>query len=110
MFAAFVAQNPIRHARLILNAYQWAAVVAAIAGIAGYFDIVSGAGELFTKFGRAAGTFKDPNVYGPFLVPALLLTLPAAFDPAGEVSGSTNSDGFAPGHGTASQLFERRVG
>ena len=33
---------------------------------------MAGADELFTKFGRASGTFKDPNVYGPFLIPGLL--------------------------------------
>jgi hypothetical protein len=31
-----------------------------------------GAYDLFTEFGRARGTFKDPNVLGAFLVPALL--------------------------------------
>ena len=75
VFAAFVARNPAKHAKLILNAYLWAAFIAAIAGIAGYFDLAPGFGELFTKFGRAAGTFKDPNVYGPFLIPALLYAL-----------------------------------
>jgi O-antigen ligase len=72
VFAAFVARRPVVHARLVLHAYQWAAFVTAIAGVVGYFDLAPGAGELFTKFGRAAGTFKDPNVYGPFLVPAML--------------------------------------
>ena len=75
VFAAFVAQNPAKHAKLIFNAYLWAAFIAATAGIAGYFDSPSGLGELFTKFGRATGTFKDPNVYGPFLIPALLYAL-----------------------------------
>ena len=75
VFAAFVARKPAAHARLILHAYQWAAFIAAIAGVIGYFDLAPGAAELFTKFGRATGTFKDPNVYGPFLVPAMLYAL-----------------------------------
>ena len=75
VFAAFVARKPVGHARLVLHAYQWAAFVAALAGVAGYFGLFPGAGELFTKFGRATGTFKDPNVYGPFLIPALLYAL-----------------------------------
>ncbi|MEQ1613905.1 MAG: O-antigen ligase family protein, partial [Hyphomicrobiaceae bacterium] len=75
VFAAFVARKPVGHSRLVLHAYQWAACVAALAGLAGYFSLFPGAGELFTKFGRATGTFKDPNVYGPFLIPALLYAL-----------------------------------
>ncbi len=35
-------------------------------GIAGYFGIAPG--DMFTVFGRAAGAFKDPNVFGPYLV------------------------------------------
>jgi O-antigen ligase len=75
VFAAFVARRPVAHATLILHAYQWAAFIAAIAGVVGYLGAVPGAADLFTKFGRAAGTFKDPNVFGPFLVPALLYAL-----------------------------------
>jgi O-antigen ligase len=72
VLAGFVARSPERHMRLIMNAYLWSAFVAAVAGVIGYFHILPGAYELFTKFDRAAGTFKDPNVFGPFLVPALL--------------------------------------
>ncbi len=75
VFAAFVARRPVLHTRLVLHAYQWAAVIAATAGIIGYFGIIPGASDLFTKFSRASGTFKDPNVYGPFLVPALVYVL-----------------------------------
>jgi hypothetical protein len=31
--------------------------------------------DLFTRIGRAEGLFKDPNVFGPFLVPAALILL-----------------------------------
>ena len=72
VFAAFVAKRPVAHTKLILHAYQWAAFITAIAGVIGYFGLAPGADEMFTKFGRATGTFKDPNVYGPFLVPGLL--------------------------------------
>lgn len=75
VMAGFIARKPVAHTRLVLHAYQWAAIIAASAGIVGFFDLLPSAGELFTKFGRAAGTFKDPNVYGPFLVPALLYAL-----------------------------------
>jgi O-antigen ligase len=75
VFAAFVAKRPLEHTRLILDAYLWAAFVGAVAGVIGYFGLVPGAFEMFTKFGRAAGTFKDPNVFGPFLVPPILYAL-----------------------------------
>lgn len=82
--AAFVARAPRETSALIMRAYVAAALLAATAGIAGYFDALPGAFEQLTKFGRASGTFKDPNVFGAFLVPAilylahLLLTRPAA--------------------------------
>lgn len=75
VFAAFVAKRPEAHARLILDAYTWAAAAAALSGIAGYFDLVPGAHELMTRWGRATGLFKDPNVFGPFLIPALVYAL-----------------------------------
>lgn len=74
-FAAFVARKPAGHAQVLLNAHLGAAIVAATAGIVGYFDVIPGSFELFTKFGRASGPFKDPNVFGPFLVPAIVYAL-----------------------------------
>src|SRR3954464_6009387 len=50
------------------------ALIAASAGIAGYFDLVPGGRDLLTLYGRARGTFKDPNVLGAFLIlPALFV-------------------------------------
>jgi len=50
------------------------AMVAAIAAIAGYFNLVPGGHDLLTLYDRARGTFKDPNVFGAFLIlPALLV-------------------------------------
>ena len=75
MMAAFVAKRPQVHTKLILDAYLWAAFISAIAGVVGYFGLAPGAAELFTKADRAAGMFKDPNVYGPFMGPAILYAL-----------------------------------
>jgi len=48
------------------------AMVAALSGIAGYFNLVPGGHDLLTLYERARGTFKDPNVLGAFLIlPAL---------------------------------------
>lgn len=37
--------------------------------------------HLFTRIGRAEGLFKDPNVFGPFLVPAALIVLEEILTP-----------------------------
>lgn len=79
MIAGFVAQNPLANMRLIFRGSMVAAIVAAACAFAGYFDLLS-TSELFTKFGRASGTFKDPNVFGPFLVPLVLYALNTALD------------------------------
>jgi O-antigen ligase len=74
-FAAWVYADPVRRMMQMMWAYTAAALFAALAGIAGYFGLVSGA-EMFTQYGRATGTFNDPNVFGPFLVaPILFLSM-----------------------------------
>ena len=75
LFAAFIARRPKEHAQLIFSAYSVAAVIAAVAALAGYFGLFPGAAELFTKYSRATGPFKDPNVFGAFLVPAIIYAL-----------------------------------
>ncbi|WP_458760786.1 O-antigen ligase family protein [Afipia sp. TerB] len=57
-------------------------VVASLAGIAGYFRLVPGGHELLTLYGRARGTFKDPNVLSAFLIlPALFSLLNVVTQP-----------------------------
>ncbi len=75
LFAGFVAKNPQAHTRLIINAYFTATIAGAVLGIAGYLDLFPGAFDLLTRYGRATGTFKDPNVFGPFLIPGLITAL-----------------------------------
>ena len=66
-FALFFAEDTERRAELCLKAYAASTVVAALCGILGYFDI-AGLGDLFSRYGRASGTFKDPNVLGSYLI------------------------------------------
>lgn len=74
-FTSYVFEAPDRRMRLLFNAYTAGAVVAAAAGIGGYFGVLPNA-QSYTGYGRAAGTFNDPNVYGPYLIaPALYLGL-----------------------------------
>lgn len=74
-FAAFVSAWPERRAPLIMNAYLISAVCAALVAITGWLA----GNETLALYGRASGTFKDPNVFGAFLVPpacyALMLVL-----------------------------------
>jgi O-antigen ligase len=72
VLAGFILKKPEAHIRLIMNAYMWSAAISALLGIIGYFDLVPGAYDLFTGFGRARGGFKDPNVFAPYLVPPLV--------------------------------------
>ena len=66
-FALFFAEDTQRRTEICLKAYAASTVIAALCGILGYFD-VAGLGELFSRYGRASGTFKDPNVLGSYLV------------------------------------------
>ena len=76
-FAATCADRPHRLA-LIMKATMVAAVIAAVLGVAGYGLKI----EALMRFGRAKGAFKDPNVYGPFLVlPLIWLTRSVMTEP-----------------------------
>jgi O-antigen ligase len=71
-FAALVTEDWTR-IRVIERAYVAAGVLSAAIGILAYFRFLPNP-ELFLLYGRAKGTFEDPNVFGPFLVlPALIL-------------------------------------
>lgn len=66
-----IYNNPEKTLNIIINAYVWAALVSTILAIMGYFHI-GPTYELFTLYGRAKGGFKDPNVFGPFIIPPML--------------------------------------
>ncbi|MBY0612605.1 MAG: O-antigen ligase domain-containing protein [Beijerinckiaceae bacterium] len=73
-FAGVFLTDTKRRFEIVSQAWTLAAVIASTCGMMGYFD-VAGSAEIFTLYGRATGTFKDPNVLGPFLCgPAILLT------------------------------------
>lgn len=71
VLGGFIAADPRRMTPLMW-AYVTGAGVAATAAVIGYFNIVPGFQELFTNYGRARGTFKDPNVLGAALAPAVV--------------------------------------
>lgn len=65
--ANYIAEAPFARMRMINSAYIAIAVVVALIGILAYVGVLPGE-DVFLKFGRAKATFKDPNVYGPFLL------------------------------------------
>ena len=68
----FADERSTRRLDLMRTAYIVTAVLAALEGMAGYFHLTPGG--LFLVEERAAGMFKDPNVFAPFLIwPALAL-------------------------------------
>ncbi|HEY4343595.1 MAG TPA: O-antigen ligase family protein [Parvibaculum sp.] len=70
-FTSYVFEAPEHRLKLMFNGYVVGAVCAALAGIGGYFGLIPGS-DSFTLFGRAMGTFNDPNVFGPYLIPPAL--------------------------------------
>lgn len=72
--AAIMADDALGRLETLRKGYLFAAWGAGFAGILGYFDI-GGLGSVFTLYGRASGTFKDPNVLGPFLVLPIVYAL-----------------------------------
>jgi hypothetical protein len=74
LFACVFSDSDPARLAIMRRAYIVTAVAAALAGAAGYFNAFPGSG-MFLVEDRAAGAFKDPNVFGPFLIwPALALS------------------------------------
>ena len=74
IFACLFAENTMTRLATMRSAYVLTAVIVALAGICGYFNAFPGAEYHFAHYGRAEGFFKDPNVFGPFLIwPALIV-------------------------------------
>src|SRR3954453_2922355 len=71
-FAMVISEDTAARLDMLRRGLVVGAVIAALAGIAGYFNLVPGGRDLLTLYDRARGTFKDPNVLGAFLI------LPAA--------------------------------
>ncbi|WP_439575573.1 O-antigen ligase family protein [Phreatobacter sp.] len=78
-FAMIAAENTEQRMAVIVRGWTLAALIATAAGLAGYFRLLPGAFDLFTLYGRAKGTFNDPNVFGPFLVLPMLMAVQAFY-------------------------------
>ncbi len=69
-----------RRARQVMVWYLAAALISAMLGILAILAPIPGRSSLLFD-GRAQGLFKDPNVFGPFLIPALLILLEETVNP-----------------------------
>jgi hypothetical protein len=77
-FAALIAEDPRRLAPIVRGTMA-AAALAALAALVGYSQIVPALSDLFLRYGRARGTFNDPNVLGAFLIFPMLIAMGRIF-------------------------------
>ena len=67
-FTVFFSERAERRATVCLKAFTAGSIVSALVGFVGYLNI-AGLGPMLTTYeGRVSGTFKDPNVFGSYLV------------------------------------------
>lgn len=71
---SFAHQTEKLSIKLIMNGYLITASLVALLGTLAYFQVIPFADELLV-YGRATAFFKDPNVFGPFLVMPALFTI-----------------------------------
>jgi hypothetical protein len=80
-FTLFFGQRTIERANICLKAFTLGAVIAAVLGILSYFEVSVFGIELI--YDRVASTFKDPNVFGSYLILAEAYVLQALLLGAG---------------------------
>lgn len=72
-FALAMTEDSARRLDALLKGYVLSAVLVSLIGILAYFNLLPSA-DAFLRYSRVKSTFKDPNVFGPFLVlPGLIL-------------------------------------
>ena len=84
MFACLFSDGNSVRLSILRRAYVLAALIATAAGFIGFFHLLPGSNIFLigspdsSSVARVSATFKDPNVYGPFLVfPLVMLMLSA---------------------------------
>jgi O-Antigen ligase len=89
-FAMVVSEDTAARLDMLRRGLIVGALIASVAGIAGYLNLVPGGHDLLTLYERARGTFKDPNVLGAFLIlPALFVLQSVVSDSFGKSFRST---------------------
>jgi len=67
MFACLFCDGNLVRLAILRRGYILAALIATAAGYIGFFHLLPGT-DIFLDNDRVSATFKDPNVYGPFLI------------------------------------------
>ena len=67
-FTIFFSERTLERGTLCLKAFTAGCVVSSVIGLIGYLDIAGLGASLTTVESRVSGTFKDPNVFGSYLV------------------------------------------
>ena len=67
MFACLFSSGDLRRLAVLRRGYILAALIATAAGYIGFFHLLPHS-DIFLDNDRVSATFKDPNVYAPFLV------------------------------------------
>lgn len=60
--------------QVLFRGYSFAAFISVVLALTSYFHLI-GFQSLLLLYGRPKGLFKDPNVYGPFLVPIAVMAV-----------------------------------
>jgi hypothetical protein len=84
-FAMVISEDTEARLNMLRRGLVVGAMIAALAALGGYFNLVPGGHDLLTLYERARGTFKDPNVLGAFLIlPALFCLQSVVSDKLGK--------------------------
>jgi hypothetical protein len=86
IFACLYCDGNLVRLLILRRAYIIAALIATAAGYIGFFHLLPGS-DIFLANDRVSATFKDPNVYAPFLVFPLLLLLVGMMTERARLSG-----------------------
>jgi len=73
-FVGLVSKHGLRSVSVLLKAYVFAGLVSAIISSLAYFRLIPFQ-DVLLLYGRPKGLFKDPNVYGPYLVPVAIYAI-----------------------------------
>jgi hypothetical protein len=74
MYGCLFAEHTMPRLGTLRAAYVLTAVICSLEAVAGYFHLFPGS-DFFLHMDRGAGTFKDPNVFGPFLIWPILVVI-----------------------------------
>jgi O-antigen ligase len=74
-FSSLIKEYQEKAFLTIMNAYTACGTFSAFLGVTAYFHLIPSANLFIWEGSRAVGFFKDPNVFGPFLVPVCIYSL-----------------------------------